>query len=245
MLTFQKSPVIFNNVRVCHLEINKQHINFQHVIILSKYSSLVICIEPSACSLMIVSSEMIFSTLLSLDFLSLPNAGLCRFTSFNARMFWPLCFWTCHQTNKFEVNLKRKDAKHHNQLQIWSLLIMFPVTDVYLKDTSKGPGAQMVQHRVATDHSERRSVLVHCLNAFSQIVQFLFLHWKHKNFVCLSVYLIYFTPQQSMFFLFSPTPKQLNKQINSFRSYFLQCRVKLWFAGPHRQRGPAHNVQHQ
>lgn len=53
---------------------------------------------------------------------------------------------------------------------------MFPVTDVYLKDTSKGPGAQMVQYRVAADHSERRSVLVHCLNASSQIVQFLFLH---------------------------------------------------------------------
>lgn len=46
------------------------------------------------CSLIIVNSETMFFTLLSRSFLSFPNAGLCKLTSFIAKRFWPLRFLT-------------------------------------------------------------------------------------------------------------------------------------------------------
>lgn len=45
----------------------------------------------------------------------------------------------------------------------------------HLKDTAKGTAAQMVQNRITIDHSQRRSVLVHRLYAFSENSQFLLL----------------------------------------------------------------------
>lgn len=118
---------------------------------------------------MIVSSETIFSTLLSLDFLSLPNAGLWRFTSFRARRFWPICFRTCHPEYALErMTLQARghaDATHSS----------------YLKDASEGSGAQVVQYGVTADGFKGRSVLVHSLNALSKAVKLFFLRYETRN----------------------------------------------------------------
>lgn len=111
----------------------------------------------------------------------------------------------------------------------------------YLKDASKGPGAQMVQYGVTIDDFKGRSVLVHSIDAFSQTVQFVFLQYKthickvrnNQFYLYLFIFLFISLPQKK---------KQLNKHLEAA---LLQCRMKLWFAAPRRPRGPVRNVQHQ
>lgn len=52
---------------------------------------------------------------------------------------------------------------------------------IYLKDTSKGPSAQVVEYGVTIDGFKGRPALVHGLNALSQTVHLVFLHYKTQS----------------------------------------------------------------